>query len=161
MSENKDIKFIVNSKVEFDVELLEDCSYVSIGENTYRVLYKEKVFDITILHHNHFEKRYGLKVNGIKVNLKVETEMDLLIQRLGMNKLQEASANDVLAPMPGLILDVLVNEGDYIHEGDKLLVLEAMKMENLLRAPGAGTIKSIKVSKGDKVDKNQLLLVID
>lgn len=161
MSENKDIKFIVNGKVEFDVDLLEDCSFISTGENTYRVLYKERLFDIAITHLNHRDKTYSLKVNGIKVDLKVETEMDLLIQRLGMNKLHETSANDILAPMPGLILDVLVNEGDHIHEGDKLLVLEAMKMENLLRAPGSGTIKFIKVSKGDKVDKNQLLIVID
>ena len=160
MLENKDIKFIANGKVEFDVDMLEECSYIMTGENSYKVLYKEKTYDILLTREHHAEKHYRLKVNGVTVSLDVETEMDLLIQRLGMHKLHESSANDIKAPMPGLILDVLVKEGEQIHEGDKILVLEAMKMENILKSPGSGTIQSILVAKGDKVDKNQLLIVI-
>ena len=69
--------------------------------------------------------------------------------------------NDSKAPMPGLILDVQVKEGDEVKEGDYLLVLEAMKMENTLTAPRDGVVKSITVSKGQTVDKNRLLIEME
>ena len=64
------------------------------------------------------------------------------------------------APMPGLILDVVVSEGDEVEKGDKLLVLEAMKMENILKSPEDGSIKKIKVRKGKVVEKNDMLVSI-
>ena len=69
--------------------------------------------------------------------------------------------NDIKAPMPGLILEVNVKEGDEVKEGDYLLVLEAMKMENALTAPRDAVIKSISVEKGQTVEKNQLLIEME
>jgi biotin carboxyl carrier protein len=60
--------------------------------------------------------------------------------------------------MPGLILDINVKIGQKVKEDDPLLILEAMKMENVLTSPRDGIIKSISVSKGDAVNKNQLLI---
>ncbi len=68
---------------------------------------------------------------------------------------------EVLAPMPGKIIDVLVNVGDKVSEDDELLILEAMKMENPVYATGDGVVKEIKVKKGDTVDSEQLLLVLE
>jgi len=68
---------------------------------------------------------------------------------------------EVLAPMPGKIVDVLVNVGDKVSEDDELLILEAMKMENPVYAPADGVVKEIKVKKGDTVDTEQLLLVLE
>lgn len=68
---------------------------------------------------------------------------------------------DVKAPMPGKILDVLVNVGDQVKEDDELVILEAMKMENPIYAPADGTIKEIKVKAGDSVDTDQLMIVIE
>jgi biotin carboxyl carrier protein len=62
--------------------------------------------------------------------------------------------------MPGLVLKVLVTEGQEFKKGDNLLVLEAMKMENILKAPTDGIVKSIKIKPGDKVDKNEVLLLL-
>ena len=62
--------------------------------------------------------------------------------------------------MPGLVLKVLVNEGQEFKKGDNLLVLEAMKMENILKAPVDGTVKGIKIKAGDKVEKNEVLLLL-
>ncbi len=68
---------------------------------------------------------------------------------------------DVVAPMPGKILDVLVKVGDKVSEDDELVVLEAMKMENPIYAPADGTVKEVKVKKADTVDSDQVLLVIE
>ena len=70
-------------------------------------------------------------------------------------------AEEVRAPLAGTILNVLVAPGATVQEDDELLVIEALKMENLVYSPYAGTVKEIHVKKGDKVDEDALLLVIE
>jgi len=60
--------------------------------------------------------------------------------------------------MPGLIIDLKIKAGDTVKSGDQLLILEAMKMENIIKSPGDGIVKFIKVKKGDSVEKGQVLL---
>jgi biotin carboxyl carrier protein len=67
----------------------------------------------------------------------------------------------VTAPMPGSVLDVKVKEGDRVKEGDTLLILEAMKMENEVTAPASGVVKSIHVTSGATVNTGDLMLVIE
>jgi biotin carboxyl carrier protein len=62
--------------------------------------------------------------------------------------------------MPGLVVNILVAEGDTIAKGDALLVLEAMKMENIIKSPGEGVVKKININKGQAVEKNQVLIEI-
>ncbi len=68
---------------------------------------------------------------------------------------------EVKAPMPGKILEVLVNAGDQVNEDDELLILEAMKMENPIYAPAGGTVKEIKVKANDSVDTDQLMMILE
>jgi biotin carboxyl carrier protein len=68
---------------------------------------------------------------------------------------------EVRAPLAGNIFNVLVEQGAKVQEDDELLVIEALKMENLVYAPVAGTVKEIRVKKGDKVDEDAVLLVIE
>ena len=67
---------------------------------------------------------------------------------------------EVKAPMPGKILEVLVNVGDQVKEDDEVVMLEAMKMENPIYSTGGGVVKEVKVKKGDTVDSDQVLVVI-
>jgi acetyl-CoA carboxylase biotin carboxyl carrier protein len=67
---------------------------------------------------------------------------------------------EVKAPMPGKILEVLVNVGDQVKEDDEVVMLEAMKMENPIYAPVGGTVKEIKVKANDTVETDQLMMVI-
>ncbi len=68
---------------------------------------------------------------------------------------------ELLAPMPGLILDIVVSAGQQVTENEPLLILEAMKMENAVLSPRDGIIKEIVANQGDAVDKNQLLIVFE
>jgi biotin carboxyl carrier protein len=66
--------------------------------------------------------------------------------------------NHIKAPMPGLIIDLKVKVGDKVKTGDSLLILEAMKMENILKSPGDGMVKNVTVKKGDSVEKGHILV---
>ncbi len=70
-------------------------------------------------------------------------------------------SNEIIAPMPGTIVKILVKEGDEVLDGQDVLMLEAMKMENPIPVNGSGTVKEIKVSVGDTVAAEQLMVVIE
>jgi len=73
----------------------------------------------------------------------------------------EAGGEGVRAPMPGKIVDVFVEPGDKVDAGDVVLILEAMKMENELRAPKKATVRSVLVKKGDPAQGGQLLVALE
>jgi biotin carboxyl carrier protein len=73
----------------------------------------------------------------------------------------EAAAKTVLAPMPGLVVKVEVEPGQTVKAGQGVLVVEAMKMENELKAPADGVIAEVKVAAGDTVDRGAVLLVLE
>ncbi|MDT8377692.1 MAG: biotin/lipoyl-containing protein [Desulfotignum sp.] len=70
-------------------------------------------------------------------------------------------STEILAPMPGTIVEISVKPGDAVEEGQEILVLEAMKMENPIVATADGTIKEVNVSVDDKVATNQVMVVIE
>ena len=75
-----------------------------------------------------------------------------------MSNVNSAKVNDLKAPMPGLIVDIKVKVGDTVKKGDIILILEAMKMENVLKATGEGIIKAIKIAPKQNVEKNQVMI---
>ena len=72
----------------------------------------------------------------------------------------DVSGNNVVAPMPGLIMKVLVKVGDTVTVGQKVMTMEAMKMENDINAGSAGTVKAVLVKEGDNVKEHQPLVTI-
>ena len=76
-----------------------------------------------------------------------------------MDSLQSKKISDLKAPMPGLVVEVAVVDGQEVSKGDRLVVLEAMKMENILKAPADAIIKKVNVKKGSTVEKNEMLIL--
>ena len=154
--DKRDNKYIVNHDTEFSIENLSKGNIEKIGESKYSYLYKNKNHIIHL-----FEKEgktYELKIDGYTFTIEAKDDLDLLIEKLGFNQVASQAMSNVKAPMPGLVLDIMVSVGDQIEKGDSLIILEAMKMENVIKAEGDGEVKSIEVSKGDKVDKGQIMI---
>lgn len=167
-----EIKVISESEKEFQVLFndidsgkVNETSFlwdvVEVSGNSYHVIKDNKSYNIEILENNKKEKKYTIKVNGKKYSFSVKDKFDELLHSLGMDNMLGSKVADLKAPMPGLVLDVSVEEGQSVNKGDALLILEAMKMENVIKSPTDGIIKSISVSKGDTVEKNQLILNFD
>ncbi|MBU6343260.1 MAG: acetyl-CoA carboxylase biotin carboxyl carrier protein subunit [Bacteroidetes bacterium] len=142
-------------------EAVQQLDVVKENDNQMHVLCNGHSFQAEFVSANHSNKTYVFKIAGNLYQVKVEDHYDRLIQSLGLTVHSSTKINAVKAPMPGMVLDVLVQEAQEIHKGDPLLILEAMKMENVLKAAGDGKVKAIKVSKGAAVDKNQLLIEME
>jgi biotin carboxyl carrier protein len=129
-----------------------------IKDNLLHVLHQQTSYRVEIVTFSKEEKTASIKVNGHTYSIVIKDRFDDLLHQLGLDNLQSAKVAELKAPMPGLVLSVLVKEGDEIKKGDNLLVLEAMKMENIIKSPADVTIKSIKIKPSDKVEKNQVLI---
>lgn len=111
-----------------------------------------------IISANFSEKKYTLRINSSYYEVALNNELDLIIEEMGLSKEIVSVQTDLVAPMPGLIVDILTKPGAAVQSGDGLLVLEAMKMENTLTASRDGIVKSISVNKSDTVDKGMILI---
>ena len=129
-----------------------------IKDNLLHVMHQHTSYRVEIVSFSKEEKTASIKVNGHTYSIAIKDRFDDLIHQLGLDNLQSAKVAELKAPMPGLVLSILVKEGDEIKKGDNLLVLEAMKMENIIKSPADVTIKSIKIKPSDKVEKNQVLI---
>lgn len=107
---------------------------------------------------DHFSKRYEIGINGRYFTLQLQTPLDVMIQDMGLNRTSRKASNALIAPMPGMVLEIKTQEGEIVPEGESLLILEAMKMENVLKSAAPVTIKKILVEKGQPVEKGQALI---
>lgn len=143
--------FLVNGKaIQWDVS--------TIGPGYFHVLVDRRSFTAEIIEADASRKSIVIKVNGRTYPVVLKDKFDLLLEKMGMNTNASAKVSSVRAPMPGLIIDLKVRDGDAVKSGDTLLILEAMKMENIIKAPADATVKSVKVSMGEGVEKNQVLI---
>lgn len=139
-------------------EALVEGDLLRINEQQFHLLYKNKSYNIELLKISPEEKTMQLRINSKKFSIQLKDKYDELLHSLGMDGLAAKKVNEIKAPMPGMVLNILVNEGDTVKKGDALLVLEAMKMENILKSPADGLIKKINAQKGKAVEKNQVLI---
>lgn len=143
--------FVVNGEqVEIDV--------AALGERSFSILYKNKSYRAEVVKAETSTKTFLIKVNGRVYPVQVKDKFDLLLEKMGMQNMNSGKVNSIKAPMPGLIIDLKVKEGDVVKQNEPLLILEAMKMENIIKSPGDGVVKSVRVQKGNSVEKNQVLI---
>ncbi len=131
---------------------------VAIDRGYFHILYKNGSYRAEVVKSNLATKSFLIRINGKDFPVTVQDKFDLLLEQMGMKQTGASKMNVIKAPMPGLIIDLKVSEGQEVKQNDPLLILEAMKMENIIKAPGDGIVKSVKVQKGNSVEKNQVLI---
>jgi biotin carboxyl carrier protein len=129
-----------------------------IDSRTWHILKDYKSYYVQWVERSEDGKTFSLKINGQLLELNAKDRYDLLLEQMGMSAANTAKASKLKAPMPGKVLEVVVQPGQTVAKGEGLLILEAMKMENVLKAEEEGIIKSVNVSVGDAVEKNNVLI---
>ncbi|HET8752972.1 MAG TPA: biotin/lipoyl-containing protein [Salinimicrobium sp.] len=162
-SMEKYYKVKTNDSSEFSISQTEidKLDMLEISPSHFHALKEQHSFSGEIVKSDFLNRSYSVKINSNIYNVKISNELDLMIEEMGLALSTATLINEIKAPMPGLILEINVNEGDEVKEGDYLLVLEAMKMENTIIAPRDGIVKKVFVKAGETVDKNQLLIEME
>jgi biotin carboxyl carrier protein len=124
---------------------------VKIGTHVYRVVTEKR----------QGKGRYTLWVDGYRFESEALDERTRAIRDLSAASAAPAGPAPILAPMPGMIVRVSVKAGDRVEAGQGVVVMEAMKMENELRATAAGVVKSVEVYPGTAVEKGALLVALE
>ncbi|WP_299247104.1 acetyl-CoA carboxylase biotin carboxyl carrier protein subunit [uncultured Lacinutrix sp.] len=157
---NKSYKVKVNTTTEIDITNndVSALDTIEVSSSKFHILQNNTPFKAEIIEGDFNNKTYKVKVNNNTYSVLIQNDLDELITKMGFEVGATKQINDIKAPMPGLILDINVTVGQEVKEDEPLLILEAMKMENVFTSPRDGIIKSISVSKGDAVDKNDLLI---
>lgn len=161
LSEDKELAIGVEASQLFLDGSPASIDLVKTGKDEWNVIKNNKSYTVQLQAFDAKTKELTLSINGKIYNTKVKDQLDMLLKQMGMSKAGNAVMQDVKAPMPGLVLSIDVAPGDEVAAGDALLILEAMKMENVIKATGSGVVKSVLVKNQDAVEKNQVLIEME
>jgi len=107
------------------------------------------------------QNKYTVLLNGVSYSFTIESPISYR-RRKYLDKHKQANKTEAIAaPMPGKVIELLVEEGNRVNEGEAILILEAMKMQNEITTGVSGTVKKIAVKSGDSVTKDELLMEIE
>lgn len=161
-------KLKVNNKYDFDIDnkgeelLMNDTKIQAnirqLSPNTWHIIEQLKSYNVTLISFDKVAKTAQIRVNDNIYTITAKDRFDLLLDQMGLTSLTSAKVSELKAPMPGLVLKVFAEEGMVVQKGDSLFILEAMKMENIIKSPVDAVVKSIKVKPGNKLEKGQILL---
>ena len=154
---------IVNDEKELSIvpEAIRGFDFIPNGVSAFHVLKDNKAYQAEVIKTDFEQKTFTIKVNGNAYTIKIADKYDRLIKQIGLTVGAKQKANNIKSPMPGLVLSINVAVGDEVKKGDTVLILEAMKMENLIKAPSDAVIKAIHIKQGQAVDKSQLLIDVE
>jgi biotin carboxyl carrier protein len=134
---------------------------IKAGETTYQLEVEGKKLLAHISSVDLESNTIDVRINHNKYTVQLKTPADILVNKLGIVVAKSNKASMLKSPMPGLILKVLVAEGAQVKKGENLVILEAMKMENVFKAGADATVKHISVQQGQAVEKGQELITFE
>jgi biotin carboxyl carrier protein len=141
---------INNNKIQADIKQL--------SPSTWHIIEQLRSYNVEVINFDKIAKTAQIRVNSNIYSITAKDRFDVLLDQMGLSGLTSARISELKAPMPGLVLKVFVKSGDTVQKGDSLFILEAMKMENIIKSPVDTVVGSIKTKPGDKVEKGQILL---
>ncbi len=163
MNKQEPFEVAVNGQHTFEVLPFDaqQLDVVTTPDGHFHILHEGKSWKVELEHADFQSRQLTLRIDGNLYSVHIAGQFERLVRQLGLTIGGHQKQNTVKAPMPGLVLKILVQAGQTVQKGDPLLILEAMKMENVLKAAGDGQIKSLHVQQGVAVDKGQLLLEME
>lgn len=161
---NKNPSFKVKAN-EFEFTFTQDqidkVDLINISPTEYNLLHHQHSVNARLVAINEDSKKLTIEIEGENFEIELKDELDQMLDKMGFGLAKHKIVKEIKAPMPGMVLEIAVSEGQEIQEGDKILILEAMKMENSILAHSNATIKRIAVTKGQAVDKGQVLVELE
>lgn len=143
----------------FSQEEIDTANLIKISPNEFNLIFNNRSVNAKLL--NEEGKKITIEVEGESFEIKIKDALDMLVEQMGYSSSSGKQIKEIKAPMPGLVLDIVVTETQFVKEGDKILILEAMKMENSIMIHMDAIIKKVAVKPGQAVEKGQLLIELE
>jgi biotin carboxyl carrier protein len=161
--ENKNLIYVKAGAFEFRMDPAEIAAadIVATAPDTYHIIYEGVSMTIHIGDLSPDGKTLAATADGELFPVQIRDGLDQMLDTMGFTGAVTRVVKEIRAPMPGLVLGIDVQEGDELEEGQRILILEAMKMENSIVMHAAGRVKKVNVKKGQAVEKNQVLIELD
>ncbi|MDB5278996.1 MAG: biotin carboxyl carrier protein [Ferruginibacter sp.] len=134
---------------------------IQTAPGEYSLLHETQSLNVKMLQTDMASKNFTVEVDGENFEVSVKDEMDEVLDKMGFGLATNKHIKEIKAPMPGKVLEIAVTNGQSVNEGDKMLILEAMKMENCIVISTAAIIKKIAVTAGQTVEKGQVLIELE
>ena len=145
----------------FDGNDVANLDLIQRSADTYHCISGNRSVNAVITKADKQDKQFNIAIDGDDFSIQIKDKLDQMLEVMGFGQAANKLLTNVKAPMPGLVLDIAVEEGQTIQRGDKILILEAMKMENSIIISADAIIKKILVKKGQAVEKGQVLVELE
>lgn len=165
------IKAIVNGDLSFTVEQKGtvltgngqpvEWSDVTLSNGNHSIIMDGHSYMAQVIKIDREAKTVTVLIDQQEYEVLIEEPIDQLLAAMGMKDALTRKVNDIKAPMPGLVLKVLVEPGQAIKKGEPVLILEAMKMENVFKAVADAVVKEIRVTERTAVEKGEVLVILE
>lgn len=146
---------------ELDAATVQKADFIRLSPTSYHLIHNNKPVVVHITGFDAAAKRVQLEINGEAFDAEINDPLDQMLDKMGYAKSSGKHISEIKAPMPGLVLEVSVVAGQEVNEGDRLLILSAMKMENSITIHANAKIKKVNVKAGEAVEKGQVLIELE
>lgn len=146
---------------ELDEAALKAADLIRLSPDAYHLIHDHRPVQVRITGSDSTGKSVDLELDGEPYGVEIKDPLDQMLDKMGYASASGKHLRDVRAPMPGLVLDVFVKAGQEVNEGDRLLILSAMKMENSIVIHAGAKIKKVNVQAGQAVEKGQVLVELE
>ena len=162
MPADKPYKVIVNGfEFFFSKKESDAIDLVAKSPAEFNLVKDHRSFNARLVETDTTGKKQKIEAEGEIFDIEIKDELDQALEKMGLGLASSKQVKEIRAPMPGLVLEIAVINGQDVIEGDKILILEAMKMENSIIIHNPAKIKKIIVTAGQAVEKGQVLVELE
>lgn len=145
----------------FSHDEIENADILLLSSSEFNLIKDYQRVNTKIIQSDTSGKNITIEVEGNSFAVQIKDELDQQLEKMGFGKAANKAIKEIKAPMPGLVLEIVVADGQEVNEGDKILILEAMKMENSIMISSQAKIKRVAVTTGQAVEKGQVLIELE
>jgi len=140
---------------------IESVDLVQLSPTEFNLIKDHRCVNAKLVEANVAAKKLTIEIEGEIIDIEIKDELDQVLEKMGFNSVANKQIKEIKAPMPGLVLEIAVVDGQDVKEGDKILILGAMKMENSIMIHTNAKIKKVGVTAGQAVEKGQVLVELE
>lgn len=140
---------------------INNADIVQLSPTEFNLIKDHRCINAKLIEADGTGKKLKIEIEGEIYIIDIKDQLDQVLEKMGFGSASNKQIKEIKAPMPGLVLEIAITEGQNVKSGDKLLILEAMKMENSIMIHADATIKKVAVIAGQAVEKGQVLVELE